>query len=130
MKWSLLLTGIPLLLAGCTVGPNYHRPDAATAPAFKETAVPVPPPSQPGVGWKQVSPNDSALRLDWWAIYQDPRLDKLEQQVAVSNQTLKANYEQYLQARAAVQVYRSQYFPTVEIGPSASHNRQSQNRPL
>jgi NodT family efflux transporter outer membrane factor (OMF) lipoprotein len=130
MKWSLLLTGIPLLLAGCTVGPNYHRPDAPTAPAFKETAVPVPPPNPPGGGWKQVSPNDSALRPDWWAIYQDPQLDKLEQQVAVSNQTLKASYEQYMQARAAVQYYRSQFFPTVQAGPSASRDRQSQNRPL
>ena len=27
-----------LLLAGCTVGPNYHRPDAATAPAWKENS--------------------------------------------------------------------------------------------
>ena len=61
-----------------------------------------------------MSPNDSALRANWWEIYQDPQLDKLEQQVAVSNQTLKASYEQYMQARAAIQVYRAQYFPTVQ----------------
>jgi NodT family efflux transporter outer membrane factor (OMF) lipoprotein len=77
-----------------------------------------------------VSPNDSALRPNWWEIYQDPELDKLEQQVAVSNQTLKASYEQYMQARAAVQYYRSQYFPTVQVGTSAARERQSQNRPL
>jgi len=111
------------------VGPNYHRPTAPAAPAFKESAV-VPPPDLPGGGWKQVSPNDSALRPNWWEIYQDPQLDKLEQQVAISNQTLKASYEQYMQARAAIQVARSQYFPTVQAGPSASRNRQSENRPL
>jgi NodT family efflux transporter outer membrane factor (OMF) lipoprotein len=120
---------LALLLAGCTVGPNYHRPDAPTAPAFKESAV-TPPPGIPGGGWKQVSPNDSAIRPDWWEIYQDPELDKLEQQVAVSNQTLKASYEQYMQARAAVQFARSQYYPTVQAGPSASQNRVSSNRPL
>ena len=121
---------IPMLLvSGCTVGPNYHKPDAPTAPAFKESAV-VPPPNLPDGGWKQVSPNDSALRPNWWEIYQDPQLDKLEQQVAVSNQTLKASYEQYMQARAAIQVYRAQYFPTVQAGPSATRTRQSQNRPL
>ena len=92
--------------------------------------MPVPPPNLPGGGWKQVSPNDSALRPNWWEIYQDPQLDKLEQQVAVSNQTLKASYEQYMQARAAVQYYRSQYFPTVQVGPSATRERQSSNRPL
>src|ERR1700761_286951 len=119
---------LPLLLFGCTVGPNYHRPDAPTAPAFKESAV--PPPNPPGGGWKQVAPNDSAVRANWWEIYQDPQLDKLEQQVAVSNQTLKASYEQYMQARAAIQYYRSQYFPTVTAGPSAARERQSQTRPL
>jgi NodT family efflux transporter outer membrane factor (OMF) lipoprotein len=120
---------LALLLAGCTVGPNYHRPDGPTAPAFKESAV-TPPPGIPGGGWKQVSPNDSAIRPDWWEIYQDSELDKLEQQVAVSNQTLKASYEQYMQARAAVQFARSQYYPTVQAGPSASQNRVSPNRPL
>jgi len=123
------LVAVGLVIAGCTVGPNYHRPDAPTAPAFKESAV-VPPPDLPGGGWKQVTPNDSAMRLNWWEIYQDPELDKLEQQVAVSNQTLKASYEQYMQARAAIQYYRSQYYPTVQVGPSATRDRQSTNRPL
>ncbi len=130
MRWSPLLLGIPLFAAGCTVGPNYHRPDAPTAPAFKESVATEPPPSPTGGGWKQVSPNDSALRADWWAIYQDPQLDKLEQQVAVFNQTLKASYEQYMQARAAIQYYRSQYYPTLSVTPSASRDRQSQHRPL
>jgi len=126
----LALLATVLLVSGCTVGPNYHRPTAPAAPAFKETTVPVPPPNPAGGGWKQVAPNDSAIRADWWEIYQDPQLDTLEKQVAVSNQTLKASYEQYMQARAAVQYYRSQYFPTVQVGPSATRTRQSTNRPL
>jgi NodT family efflux transporter outer membrane factor (OMF) lipoprotein len=123
------LLGVTLLVSGCTVGPNYHRPTAAAAPAFKESAV-VPPPDLPDGGWKQVTPNDSTIRANWWEIYQDPQLDKLEQQVAVSNQTLKASYEQYMQARAAIQAFRAQYYPTVTVGPSATRERQSQNRPL
>jgi NodT family efflux transporter outer membrane factor (OMF) lipoprotein len=129
MKLRNTLLAAALLLTGCTVGPNYHRPAAPAPPAFKESAV-VPPPDLPGGGWKQVTPNDSAMRPNWWEIYQDPQLDKLEQQVAVSNQRLKASYEQYMQARAAIQFYRSQYFPAVQAGPSATRVRQSQNRPL
>jgi NodT family efflux transporter outer membrane factor (OMF) lipoprotein len=121
---------VALLVSGCTVGPNYHRPTAPTAPAFKESAVPVPPPNPPNGGWKQVAPNDSAIRPNWWDTYQDPELNKLEDQVAVSNQTLKASYEQYMQARAAVQVARSQYYPTLQVGPAASQNKVSTNRPL
>ena len=77
-----------------------------------------------------MTPSDSAIRPNWWEIYQDPQLDKLEQQVAVSNQTLKASYEQYMQARAAVQYARSQYFPTLSVSPAASRDRVSDNRPL
>jgi NodT family efflux transporter outer membrane factor (OMF) lipoprotein len=128
MKLRATLSAALLVLTGCTVGPNYHRPDAPTAPAFKESSV--PPPNPQGGGWKQATPNDSALKANWWEIYQDPQLDKLEQQVAVSNQTLKAAYEQYMQARSAVQVARSQYFPTLSIAPTGSRNRQSQNRAL
>jgi NodT family efflux transporter outer membrane factor (OMF) lipoprotein len=119
-----------MIISGCTAGPNYHRPTAPSAPAFKESAVPVPPPNPPNGGWKQVTPNDSAIRPNWWELYRDPQLNRLEEQVAVSNQTLKASYEQYMQARAAIQYYRSQYFPTVQAGPSASRDRQSNNRPL
>ena len=117
-----------VLLAGCRVGPDYHPPAAPTAPAFKEDAV--PPPNPPNGGWKQVTPNDSAIRGQWWQIYNDPQLNRLEEAVTVSNQTLKAAYEQYMEAQAAVQYYRSQYFPTVQIDPSVARERQSAHRPL
>ncbi len=127
---SLATLASALLLSGCRVGPNYQRPSAPAAPAFKEDVVPMPPPNPPNGGWKQVTPNDSAIRGKWWELYQDPQLNQLEDRVAVSNQTLKAAYEQYMQARAAVQFYRSQYFPTVSVTPSAARDRQSNNRPL
>jgi NodT family efflux transporter outer membrane factor (OMF) lipoprotein len=126
----LVFSTAAMILSGCTVGPNYHRPTPPSAPAFKESAVPVPPPNPPNGGWKQVTPNDSAVRPNWWEMYQDPQLNKLEDQVAVSNQTLKASYEQYMQARAAIQVSRSQYFPTLSVAPAASRDRVSANRPL
>lgn len=119
-----------LLLSGCKVGPNYQRPSAPSAPAFKEDVVPVPPPNPPDGGWKLATPNDSAIRGKWWELYEDPQLNQLEEKVSVSNQTLKASYEQYMQARAAVQVFRSQYFPTVSLSSSVSRDRQSNNRPL
>ncbi len=60
---------------------------------------------------------------------QDPQLNELEEKVAVSNQTLKAADEQYLQARAAVQIARAKYFPTLGVGSSVARDRLSQNRP-
>src|SRR5579862_1278371 len=96
---AITTTALCLLVAGCTVGPNYKRPTAPSAPAFKETAP--PPPSIPNGSWKQAQPSDQALRGKWWEIYNDPELNSLEDRVAVSNQTLKAATEQYFAARAA-----------------------------
>jgi len=115
-----------LLIAGCTVGPNYKRPTAPAAPAFKETP---PPPSIPNGSWKQAQPSDQVLRGKWWEIYNDPQLNALEEKVAVSNQTLKAATEQYFAARAAVQIARASYYPTLSAGPSISRQHLSQNRP-
>jgi NodT family efflux transporter outer membrane factor (OMF) lipoprotein len=115
-----------VLIAGCTVGPNYKRPAAPAPPAFKENA---PPPGIPNGTWKQAQPSDQALRGKWWEIYNDPQLSTLEEKVAVSNQTLKAATEQYLSARAAVQEARAAYFPTLSLGPSISRQNLSQNRP-
>ncbi|MGB6870013.1 MAG: efflux transporter outer membrane subunit [Acidobacteriaceae bacterium] len=126
---QLLPTGaatVLLLLAGCTVGPNYHRPNAASAPEWKENAV--PPPNPPNGRWKQTEPSDSVLRGPWWETYGDPELNELEGKVAVSNQTLRVAMEQYQQAREQVAVARSQYYPTLAAGPSIQRTRESNNQ--
>lgn len=117
------------LLSGCRVGPNYQRPTVPTPPAFEGVA-PAPPPNPPNGGWKEAAPADSAIRGNWWEMYGDSQLNQLEEKVAVSNQTLRAAYEQYMQAREAVQVARSQYYPTLSLGPTVSRDRESQHRPL
>jgi outer membrane protein TolC len=73
-----------LLLAGCTVEPNYRRPAAEVPAAYKEVG-----------NWKQAQPNDQNLGGNWWEIFQDPQLNALEAQVNVSNQNLKAAEAQY-----------------------------------
>ena len=109
-----------LLLAGCAVGPRYSRPTAPVPPTYKEE----PP------GWKTAQPNDQIVRGKWWEIFADPQLNAFEEQINVSNQTLKAAVAQFQQARALVTFNRANYYPTVTTGVSASRNRQSQNRGL
>ena len=121
---------LALVAGGCKVGPNYKTPSAAMAPSFKETTAVVPPPSEPGVGWKQAQPDDDKLRGKWWESYGDPQLNALEEKVAVSNQTLKTAAAEYAQALASVQQYRSFYFPTVSLAPGYARTRVSENRPL
>src|SRR3954469_1750678 len=106
------------MLAGCAVGPNYSRPKAEAPAEFKEV------PSD----WKTAQPSDSVLRGKWWEIYQDPQLNALQERINVSNQTLKAAQDQFMQARAVVRQNRASYYPTVSAGGSASRNRLSSNR--
>ena len=104
------LLGALLISSGCMVGPNYRRPPAPVPQAFKEK-----PPS----GWKEAAPSDTALKGKWWEIYNDPRLNALEEQVSISNQNVLAAEGQYRAARAAVQVARAALYPTLTAGPSA-----------
>jgi NodT family efflux transporter outer membrane factor (OMF) lipoprotein len=109
-----------LLVSGCTVGPNYVRPTAEVPTEFKET-----PPN-----WKQAQPSDAVAKGKWWEVYQDPQLNELEAQINVSNQTLKAEQEQFAQARAALKITRSNFFPTVGTTPSVSRTHLAPNQPL
>jgi NodT family efflux transporter outer membrane factor (OMF) lipoprotein len=106
-----------LMLAGCTVGPNYKRPAAEVPPAYKEVG-----------DWKPAQPNDQSFGGNWWEIFQDPQLNALELQVNVSNQNLKAAEAAYTQARAALRYQRADYYPTVTVDPSATRNSSSANR--
>jgi NodT family efflux transporter outer membrane factor (OMF) lipoprotein len=106
-----------LLLAGCTVGPNYKRPAAEVPPAYKEVG-----------DWKTAQPNDQNLPGNWWEIFHDEQLNALEAQVNVSNQNLKAAEAQYTQARAALRYQRADYFPTMTVDPTATRNHLSANR--
>ncbi|MGH9712378.1 MAG: efflux transporter outer membrane subunit [Candidatus Acidiferrales bacterium] len=115
-----LLSGLAVLvISGCTVGPKYVRPTADVPADFKEAP-----------NWKPAQPSDATSKGNWWEIYQDPQLNALEDQINVSNQNLKIAQAQFLQARAALKISRSHYFPTVMGGASATRFHQSQNRPL
>jgi NodT family efflux transporter outer membrane factor (OMF) lipoprotein len=97
-------------LAACEVGPNYHRPTAPTPSDYRDIQ-----------GWTPANPDaDAANRADWWAIFDDPTLNDLEQKLATSNQTLAADLAAYQQARALVSEQRAALWPTLTGNGSAS----------
>jgi NodT family efflux transporter outer membrane factor (OMF) lipoprotein len=73
-------------------------------------------------GWTVAQPRDAADRGDWWSIYHDPELDRLERQVEVSNQTVKQFEAQYSNAVALVQEARAGLFPTVGVNTSVTRS--------
>jgi NodT family efflux transporter outer membrane factor (OMF) lipoprotein len=117
--WAAFVAFSFLWFGGCTVGPKYAKPTAEVPAAYKEVG-----------NWKTAQPSDAIAKGKWWEIYEDPQLNSLEEQIKVSNQTLKAAEAQFEQARAAVRISRSFYFPTVSGGAAITGNRQSQNKAL
>jgi NodT family efflux transporter outer membrane factor (OMF) lipoprotein len=101
-------------LAGCTVGPNYHRPTAPVSPQFKEAA-----------GWTPSHPADAIDRGAWWSMFNDAQLDALERRVATSNQTVAGYEAAYREAHQVVAEARASFFPTIGAEASATHSRES-----
>jgi NodT family efflux transporter outer membrane factor (OMF) lipoprotein len=95
---------LALACTACAVGPDYRRPVAPTAAAYRENK-----------DWKPASPSEIPAGQPWWSIYDDPVLDRLERQVVVSNQTLQASEAAYRAAVAAVDIDRGALLPTIGL---------------
>jgi len=108
-----------ILLAGCAVGPDYQRP-AVEAPAVYRTAA-----SDTNV---TVGTNTFA-DLGWWAVFQDPQLTAYIGDALTNNWDIKIIAARVLQAQAALQVARSQFFPSLSAGGDLVTSRASQNGP-
>ena len=106
-------------IAGCAVGPDYHRPSAD-----------VPASWQPEVPWQQAAPLDDALKGNWWNVFQDSTLNGLVQRALDGNQNLRVAAARLEQARSQVTVAKSYLYPEVDLQASAQRAKISANRPL
>jgi multidrug efflux system outer membrane protein len=101
-----LLAGALGLLAGCTVGPKYTRPNYTAPPAFRgpdNTAV---------TGDAKNSLGDE----QWASVYQEPELQELIRKALANNYDVRIAAQRILEQQAQVRVTRSQQFPSVNVG--------------
>lgn len=91
-----------LLLAACTVGPQYQRPEVITPPAYKESA-----------GWKIAEPADGVPRGKWWMIFGDAALNDLAEKIEGANQDLRVAEANYRRAQALTRQARAGLMPTL-----------------
>lgn len=114
-----------VLLAGCAVGPSYHRPSALGTNALPSQFGDV---SITNAGeWKTAEPAAQLTRGAWWKIYTDAELDRLETLAASNNQQIAVAVANFDQARAAVKVAQANFFPQISAVPSATRQRTSAN---
>ncbi|WP_370636248.1 efflux transporter outer membrane subunit [Komagataeibacter sp. FNDCR2] len=74
------------------------------------------------------NPSDAAPRGDWWAVFNDPTLDELEERASRLNPNLQADAETFTQARDIAAEAQSNLYPQITGGSSASQNQASQHR--
>src|SRR5574341_973955 len=102
-------------------------PHVDLAPEYQPPQYVVPTSWRGASPFVEANPSDSELRQDWWRIYDDPVLNKLEEQAMAANPDLQAAAERFVQARDMMMMARSRRIPHVGIGFGASDNRQSPN---
>lgn len=112
---ALAIATFSAWVAGCTVGPDYRRPD-----------VPMPARwSEPSGGTQVAAP----LASQWWKLYGDTELDALIERAIKSNLDLQRAEYRIREARAMLRQNASASWPSVNASISAERGQESENAP-
>ena len=100
-KQALTIGLVAIFLLGCTVGPNYKRPQIPTPDTYRAPA-PLPP-------------GDAASLADlkWWEVFKDQQLQELIRTALAQNYDLREAVARVEAARANLGITRADQFPNV-----------------
>jgi multidrug efflux system outer membrane protein len=116
MKYRFLAVFLAaMVLAGCTLGPNYHRPLVTTPENFRAPE-PLPAPQA-----------TSLADLKWWEVFKDEKLQELIRAALAANYDLRDAVVRVDEARASLGVTRANQFPQLGAGGSIEFNRLSRD---
>jgi NodT family efflux transporter outer membrane factor (OMF) lipoprotein len=104
------LGGALLLLAGCTVGPDYQ-----------------PPPTNPPVEWGEKAETATAELSRWWTVFNDEALNRLVDLAIRGNQDLRIAAQRLQEARGQLGVVTGALLPEIDLDGYYSHSRVSPN---
>ncbi|TGL59503.1 efflux transporter outer membrane subunit [Leptospira sarikeiensis] len=122
-RYTILLS-LMIILNHCISGPAFDLAPKYLSPNY------VVPDSWSGTGpFVKANPSEGeSIQSDWWKLFNDPVLNKLEELAITENPDLQAAAERFVQARDAMMKVRSQLIPHLGVGLGASNNKQSENR--
>lgn len=115
---ALLLTAT--LVAGCTVGPDFKRPGWASPASWFAGPREVVKPAKSVTVAEPVDPQ-------WWQMFGDPQLTKLEERVAAENLDVRIAGLRLAESRAALGVVRASEFPGLNGNASYTREQASNN---
>jgi multidrug efflux system outer membrane protein len=116
---ALLICSAAALAGGLpAVGPDYHGPPPVETPAAYKAP------------WKKAEPSDSVPRGDWWTVFRDPVLNRLETQAVAANQNIALAVDRIGETRAEVGVAAADFFPNIDTKPGAIRQRITSTGPF
>lgn len=105
-----------LFITSCAVGPDHLTPDvSAQIPAKWK--------------WQTAKPRDAEPRGDWWTVFRDSELNRLQKLAVANNQQLRAAVARVDQARATIGASAAAYSPLLTIDGAAKREQTSGNLP-
>lgn len=96
-----------LLLPGCTVGPDYVRPEPETPAAWRY----------------EISETSDIANTAWWAQFDDPTLDGLVRTALVNNRDVRIAAARVEEFAARVDIARAGAWPQFGYGGSVARDR-------
>ncbi len=118
-----------IAMAGCMVGPNFHRPSAPHAKHYTESRLPsktANAPSLKNTGKTQYFVNGRDVPAEWWTLFHCRELNELICAGLANNPTLHAAKAALRQAQENWNAtFGSLFFPSVDGQINGVHQRQT-----
>lgn len=116
-----LATLLVLALHGCSLAPHYQVPAIDLPAQYREQSSDGP--------WHPAA-TPQVIGEQWWLLYQDPRLNDLQQRLLQANPDLAAALAHYDGAQAYASQLHAGLFPQISASAQPLRQRQSDSRPL
>jgi multidrug efflux system outer membrane protein len=116
----IVVCALAVFLAGCTVGPNYKRPNTDAPTAFRGLT-------------PEVAATNSAASLGdqkWWEVFQDEELQKLIRTALQQNYDARIAATHILEAQEQVVQARANQLPTLNVTGTGTGVRNPQIGPI
>jgi outer membrane protein, multidrug efflux system len=117
-KLAAFLFLMIVLVAGCTVGPNYHRPAVNTPTVYR------------GLTPEEAARSEAKSFADekWWDVFQDEQLNELIRTALEQNYDVRIAAARMLEAQARLGITRADQYPTLTADGQAINLRTSQQQ--
>ena len=116
-----------LLVAGCTVGPDFHKPAAPAVGGFTPTPVVTTAAANVPAGEAQHFIQDMDIPGQWWTLFHSPALNDLITEALSNNSDLRAAQAALRVANDNVYAQMGAYWPSVGAGFNRTRARTSES---